>query len=155
MNTLLSVSKLVHIRDICCLEVNCWILGARLRLAVLLLPGLVMKYLQEKNQTQRASRTQFTLSILWELEVLLHKEKSGLIIHNRPKLVQFAWGLILPPCASGNPVTVGMSIHISSIDQISEVNMVSMNENNEIILFGNSISCNQLSKPNLNWTERH
>ncbi|KAH0630728.1 hypothetical protein JD844_003911 [Phrynosoma platyrhinos] len=31
--------------------------------------------------------------------------------------------LILPPYLSGNPVTVGMSIHISSIDQISEVNM--------------------------------
>lgn len=29
-------------------------------------------------------------------------------------------------CLSGNPVTVGMSIHISSIDQISEVNMVSL-----------------------------
>jgi len=29
-------------------------------------------------------------------------------------------------CISGNPVTVGMSIHISSIDQISEVNMVSL-----------------------------
>lgn len=31
-------------------------------------------------------------------------------------------------CVSGNPVTVGMSIHISSIDQISEVNMVSLKE---------------------------
>ncbi|KAI1234697.1 hypothetical protein IHE44_0003073 [Lamprotornis superbus] len=31
--------------------------------------------------------------------------------------------LTQPICVSGNPVTVGMSIHISSIDQISEVNM--------------------------------
>lgn len=34
--------------------------------------------------------------------------------------------LIQSICLSGNPVTVGMSIHISSIDQISEVNMVSL-----------------------------
>lgn len=34
--------------------------------------------------------------------------------------------LIQSICVSGNPVTVGMSIHISSIDQISEVNMVSL-----------------------------
>lgn len=32
---------------------------------------------------------------------------------------------------SGNPVTVGMSIHISSIDQISEVNMVSLGTKKE------------------------
>uniref|UniRef100_A0A8C5RWE9 Neurotransmitter-gated ion-channel ligand-binding domain-containing protein n=1 Tax=Laticauda laticaudata TaxID=8630 RepID=A0A8C5RWE9_LATLA len=30
----------------------------------------------------------------------------------------------LRPDFGGNPVTVGMSIHISSIDQISEVNMM-------------------------------
>lgn len=34
--------------------------------------------------------------------------------------------LTQPIYVSGNPVTVGMSIHISSIDQISEVNMVSL-----------------------------
>lgn len=128
-------------------------LRVKLRLAVLLLPGLVMKYLQENKQTQRASRTQLPSSLYpfyKSLGVLFYRQKTESIVHDRPNLVQFAWELILLPCASGNPVTVGMSIHISSIDQISEVNMVSINDNNKIILLVNSNSCNQLSKPNLN-----
>lgn len=41
--------------------------------------------------------------------------------------------LTQPVCVPGNPVTVGMSIHISSIDQISEVNMVSLERRRKIL----------------------
>lgn len=41
--------------------------------------------------------------------------------------------LTQPVCVPGNPVTVGMSIHISSIDQISEVNMVSLERKRKIL----------------------